>query len=99
MKKLQVRKKKSRATIGGTSHSAFAEREMTASSKKPPEKNERVSKQSRDGLDSIQHGFTFICPHKCQEEGETHQQCNSNPVLDGPRQELFWTSKASIDYR
>ena len=44
MKKLQVRKKKSRATIGGTSQSAFADREKTASSKQPPEKSARVSK-------------------------------------------------------
>ena len=38
MKKLQVRKKKSRATIGGTSQSAFADREKIASSTKPPKK-------------------------------------------------------------
>ena len=73
MKKLRVRKKKSRATVGGISQSAFADLEKTFPSTKPPEKKERESKQFRDCLDPIKHGFTFVCSHKSQQEGESNK--------------------------
>ena len=44
MKKLRLRKKKSRATVGGVSQSAFADLEKASPSTKPLEKKERVSK-------------------------------------------------------
>ena len=43
MKKLRVRKKKSRATVGGISQSAFAVLEKASPSTKPPEKKERAN--------------------------------------------------------
>ena len=73
MKKLRVRKKKSRATVGGISQSAFADLEKASPSTKTPEKKERVSKQLRDCLDPIKHDFTFVRSHKSQQEGESNK--------------------------
>ena len=47
MKKIQVRKKKSSVTIGGTSQSAFADLEQSIASSNRPSKKEKQGNSSK----------------------------------------------------